>query len=283
MWFFGLIYPFNLYQARNFYETQLIMFLVICSAVSLFVMTVLSFLVWKNKASFLKDKIFFLGIIWFIVTLAPIMGGQPHRWYLYLSGISLSFIIIAVWRSLCKEKKYVFYAFLSIYLVFCSIELNKQTLIWSVQSDITQNFLAQVEKSGLHKLDAFHFSNMPFGYKSAFLFTFSALEKAIFLNFGTTPEIKILSYLNIGDDNKLTLIKKPGKLLFRLNQDIYAFFLFPPSKRTFSSPVTFGINNYEIKINQLTPSHTVGEYEISIPPQLLAPFYYFDGKKILPL
>lgn len=280
MWAFALFYPFNLYQVRNFYESRPLNFLLIGLTVSIIIAGVIFFIVQRNKKNFIKDKFLLLSFIWFIVILLPITGGNAHRWYLYIPSISLSLFILAIWRS--ADKKKTFLILLLIYMGFCFSELYKQSTIWQEQSRVSQNFLSQVKENGLDKLDCYYMVNVPFGYKSAFLFTFKSLEQAILLNFDHKPDIKILSYINLSDKPFLKVVKEKKKLTCSLKQDAYDFFLFPPVIRRFNSNVSsIKIQDTDIKIKGLTPAKTVSDYEVPIHETNDIPLYYFDGKTIM--
>ena len=281
-WAFGLIYPFDLYKARSLFENNLPVFMVISALVLVFLLMLGGYLVWPSRKRLFKEKSFWLGVAWFAITLLPIMGGNAHRWYLYIPSVSLSFLAVAALRTFHDKAKIVFAVLFAGFLICSSVELYRQSLIWARQSDITENFLDQVEKQGIEKMDALYFANVPFGYKSSFLFTFQSLEPAIFLRYGKMPKIHILSYVNLTDNLHITTVNKPDKILFNMVPDEYGYFIFPPLRRKFpTSGTVLQIWGYPVRLTDLTSSQTVSGYEIAIHKGAGAPLYYYDGRDII--
>jgi len=204
-WAFGLIYPFDLYKARGLLENDPLILIGTSALLLILLLTAVKYLIWPFQKSLLREKSFWLGIVWFVITLVPIMGGNAHRWYLYIPSVSLSFLIVAVFRIIHNKPKIIFVFLFAGFLIFSSAELYRQSLIWAQQSNITENFLRQVKQQGIDKIDKLCFANVPFGYKSSFLFTFQSLEKALFLHYGKMPKIHILSYVNLTVNSDLIL------------------------------------------------------------------------------
>ena len=211
------------------------------------------------------------------------MGGNASRWYLYIPSVSFSFLTIAILRVLHnRQKRFVFVALIAIFLICSSTELYKQSLIWAQQSNITEVFLRKIEEQGIEKMKSLNFANVPFGYKSAFLFTFQSLEQAILLKYGKMPKINILSYVNLTDSMHISSITKPGQITFSITPDKYSYFIFPPLSRIFSSPETvLQIHYFWLRLVSSTPTHTVSSYDLIFPKQIESPLFYFDGQNIL--
>ena len=282
MWFFALIYPFDLYKARAFSENNMLLFggfLLLCLFL---ILLFIVFVSGKNKIlAFIKNRYFILGVIWFIATLSPVMGGGAHRWYLYLPSVSLSLIVLSLLDTVQEKRKKTLYVVLVIYLFFSCVQTLHRTHIWSKQNLISKNFFNQIEKHGIQDLQKCYFINIPFGYKSAYLFTFQSLESALFLKYGKKPEIIEVSHLNLSDKDNLKVEKSPGKLKFQLEIDDYGYFYFNFLTRNFPEPTQFNTGDLLLEINSLSKSKLVESYVVNIPNDLKVPIYYFDAKNIV--
>jgi protein O-mannosyl-transferase len=282
MWFFALIYPFDLYKARTFSENNLLLFssfLLFCSGlILLFIVCIIG----KNKVLvFVKNRYFILGITWFIVTLSPVMGAGAHRWYLYLPSVSLSFIVLSLLDTVQEKWQKTLCVVLVIYLFLACVQTLHRTHIWSKQDLISQKFFDQIEKHGIQDLQKCYFINIPFGYKNAYLYTFQSLESALFLKYGKKPEIIEVSHLNLSDKDNLKVEKSPGKLKFQLAIDDYSFFYFNFITRNFPEPTQFNTGDLSVAINSVSKSKLVESYVVNIPDDLKVPIYYFDAKNIV--
>lgn len=278
MWAFGLAYPGDLYRIRELFEADPARFLLVGSVILVTISVCLFVSLGKKQKWFFLDKIFIFAILWFVVTLIPIMGGNAHRWYLYLPSAALSIAIGSLLDYFRKPR--AFYVLFCVYMLICALEVGNQSRIWAQQSIISQSFLKQVKEVGLDKLDAFYIANVPFGYKSAFLFTFQSLQEAIFLNLGARPTIHILSYINLPAD---PAYENTGQrnMSFRIKPDRFAFFIFPPLLRTFGdSDKTISIHNAKAIISELAPDGRAVAYQIKLPNNNM-PLYFFNGKTIL--
>ena len=282
MWFFALIYPFDLYKARTFSENNILLFsgfLLLCSCL---ILLFIVFIIGKNKVLvFIKNRYFILGVTWFIATLSPVMGGGAHRWYLYLPSVSLSLIVLSLLDVVQEKRKKTLYVVLVIYLFFSCVQTLHRTHIWSKQDLISQNFFSQIEKYGIQDLQKCYFINIPFGYKNAYLYTFQSLESALFLKYGKNPEIIEVSHLNLSDKDNLKVEKSPGKLKFQLEIDDYSYFYFNFTTRNFPEPTQFNTGDLLLTINSLSKSKLVESYVVNIPNDLKVPIYYFDAKNIV--
>jgi hypothetical protein len=243
---------------------------------------VLMTLFWKTRKEKINQRLLVCAFLWYIITLVPIAGGNAHRWYLYIPSVSISFLSLAVipdfrdrWRSL------IFSGIICIALGAFAVESARQAKIWSEQSRISLSFLQQAKEMDLHEIETFYFANVPFGYKSAFLFTFDSLADAIFLNFGHKPDLRALSYVNMRDGLSLSSTINSGQIAFSLAPDHYGFFIFRPAERHFvRGDKKIQSHGLEISIGPINSARKVTRYEISIPEGLDDPVFYFDGKKI---
>ena len=279
MWFFGLFYPFDLYYMRNWYESDTLHFLSIVLLIFIVSLAIIHVAMRNEWRTFLNDKILHMSGIWFLVTLLPIIGGNAHRWYLYIPSVGFSLFMVAVLRSM--RRKVIFTIILSAFLISYPIELLHQAAIWKKQDEIAKELLDQLQSiSG--ESATYYFANMPFGYKSSFLFTFDSAIDAISFHSGFRPDIRILSYVNLSDELDIErLYVGGGGVRFRIEPDAYGYFLFPPVRRRFESEDTIlKIHETEVEIDALSPAGTASRYEIRWHGRRLHPLYYFDGERI---
>ena len=294
MWLFALFYPFDLYSMRGLFESHTLNFLFVAFLIFLTLLAVIHFSMWpsgrvprtfplesirKQWLPLLRNRTLHLSIVWFLVTLLPIIGGNAHRWYLYIPSVSVSFLLVALWQSARRKK--IFHVFLLIFLISYPAELLKQSGIWKRQSEISSKFLGQIRDLNLDESKTYYFANMPFGYKSSFLFTFHSIVDATSFYFGFRPDIRVLSYVNLSDRLIIEKQVEGTRLKFGIQSDAYGHFSFPPAKRRFRlEDRVMNIQGVHLNINTLSPAGTVDQYEIHWPEQSLHFLYYFDGDRI---
>ena len=213
-----------------------------------------------------------------MVTLLPIMGGNAHRWYLYIPSIGFSLFLVAVLRSV--HSKAVIFVVLASCLFSFPAELLHQSVIWKRQDEIAGKLLDQLQSIS-DESETYYFANMPFGYKSSFLFTFDSAIHAVYFHSGFRPDIRILSYVNMNDELEIDMMSERDNLRFQIEPDAYGFFLFPPVRRRFETKDTvLKVHDAEVEIEALSPAGTASRYEIHWPSGRLHPLYYFDGERI---
>ena len=278
-WLFALVYPWDLYRTRSLFENDPLIFLFIVFSILAVFLIAFFFTIRKRWRVFLTDRTILLGVVWFVVTLLPIVGGNAHRWYLYVPSVGLSLALAAIWRLMPGSR--TFHVFLAVVSVSYSFEIMKQAGIWKTQGEISRTFLNQIRNVDSDGSGTYYFANMPFGYKSSFLFTFDSIIPAVSFHFGFTPDVRILSYVNLSDESNITRYSTGNGLGFRIEPDAYGAFLFPPVRRRFDSEGTvLEIDGVAVVIGDLSPAGTVTGYEISWPPDRLHPLYYHDGRRI---
>ncbi len=277
-WIAGLSYPFNLYQLRNLLETRPGLVAAAALLYGLAVLAILAFIVGRNVRQLVGNKLLWLGLFWFMLTLMPVLGGLAHRWYLYLPSASIALFVYAFWQV--TEKRRLLTLTLFIAGVLGGMEVLRQSNTWHRQSSISEAFLMEVEKKELHKQQSFYFANVPFGYQSTYLFTFHSLEDAMYLRWGTRPKISILSYLNLDNGTVVKSNLKNNTLSVEMAPDRYEFFIFPIAQRRFTRPgETLKVGKATVSLDTLVSSGAVSHYSIETPPNK-TPFYYFDGTEI---
>ena len=281
-WAFGLLFPFELYRLKDLMTSNLLGFVIISSVLAFSLSTTFIYLFWKERKEGLNQRLLLFSFFWFLITLIPISGGNPHRWYLYIPSLSISFFAISALHNFDDRKRsIIFSSFICITLCAYSFEAARQTEVWSEQSRISQSFLQQIKENDLHKVNTFYFANVPFGYKSAFLFTFNSLQDAIYFHYGHKPKLHILSFVNLKDSLNLITNISSGRISFSLKPDHYGFFIFPPLKREFvSGDKRIQLHGFEIYIGPINYARKVTHYDILIPETLSFPVFYFDGDKI---
>ena len=278
-WSFGLAYPFDLYRMRHLLESDPQRFLAVASVGCALAVAVTHLALWRRWRSFYGDRLFWLGAAWIPITLLPILGGNPHRWYLYLPSAGFCMVLAATWNSL--RARPLCSVALIIGLLFYASELAKQSRIWARQSELSEEFLQQVHDLGMRSSETHWFANVPFGYKSAFLFTIDSLAEAIELRFGLQPDIRILSYVNLSDELRIESARIGSDWRFRLEPDAYGFVLFPSFRRRFAASTTpQEIQGAEVEIKALSQANTVAEYWVRLPSPPFGRFHYFDGQQL---
>lgn len=281
-WAVGLAYPFDYYQARWAVETGRFVALAIPLGIVGLMAAGLVYILRPFQQVLIKNRLVILSLLWFLVTLIPISGGNAHRWYLYLPSAGLCLFAVAVGRlEFQAARRRMFTALIIVAVVCYGLQVYKQSDIWARQSRISEDFFAQAALLGLDDLDAFYFINMPFGYKSAFLFTFNSFEDAMALRCGKRPKVRILSHLNLDSDTRVAVSRDGQRLAFSLAPSASGYFIFSQLQRTFRSPdVEISFDACRIGITKLSAGGTVAVYYVDVPPKPALPVYYFDGRVI---
>lgn len=278
-WLFAMLYPFDLYIAQELMLTHSNLFFSLCSVIgAVFVIGI--YLLWREHFfNLLKSPLLWLGIFWFFITLAPMSGGNPHRWYLYLPSAGFSIALAAMWESLSPSKKRkIFSGSLLALCVIYGWETSRQSNIWHIQHQKNELFLRQFTDLNLHHEKEIYFANIPFGYKSAFMFTHGALGEAVLHRFGSAPIIYPLSYLNITNNTHVAVEKHQDKITFTLKPNAFEFVLWNASLRRFNNPEVTDIYGMERSLEEVSENQKIARY--SIRPSQGQKIYYFDGQKI---
>ena len=277
-WMFGLLYPFDLYLAQDWALAHKLFFglLAALSVASI------CLLVWKKNRTFISPGNFWLwfAAAWIFVTLLPISGGNPHRWYLYIPSFGLSLIAAGIIDACSKQHKKKVIVGISILLGIYAIETTRLSLIWHKQSEISEAILKQIGEKQLYKKDKIYVANIPFGYKSAYLFTFNSLEQAIEYRFGKAPVIEEINYVNLDDTGDLKYTVKGNTIHFGLTPTHYKFVLLSALERRFEKPETRMVGPVTITIDRLANNKKISDYTLVIPEDIRQSFYYFDQLEI---
>jgi protein O-mannosyl-transferase len=279
-WFFALVYLFDLYIAQDFFISSPGLFITLAAGSSVLALIGIVF-IWKGKLlQLVRAPLLLLGVVWFSITLLPMSGGNPHRWYLYVPSAGLSFLFAAAYPLASQGRKSLLAVLVGLWLLISGLETLRESLIWRTQSKIERAFMQQIEDLGIHQLDAVSFANVPFGYRSAFLFSHSSLEEAIGLKYGQAPKIKVLSYLNLDDTTQVIATKSERKLTFTLAPNAVSFFMLSASERRFDKLETRNLGDFNLAITKLTPANQIREYSLNIDDSNSTPSYFYDGTQI---
>jgi len=275
-WIFALSYPFDLYAAQDLMIENPVIFF---SAIAIGGLILIGGLIIGYRRSAEPNKLFWLwvSIIWIFVTLLPISGGNPHRWYLYIPSFGVAILIAAF---VGKNAGRMSLTIVLLLLVLYSTEDIRLSSIWNRQSELNLDFLKQIEEHKIYQKEHIYFANIPFGFKGAYLFTHSSLQEAIQYHFGRSPKIVSLSYLNLGDQTQVTSLASENSVQFKMMPNHYEFFLLSASDRRFEAPETRHKEDVTIQINALEKNKKISDYSITIKEAAKEDFYYFDGKKI---
>ena len=278
IWSFGLAYPFDLYALRHLFESAPRRLLALAGAAGALGLLAVLLATRRRWRRLCRDEALWLGAAWFPITLLPILGGNPHRWYLYLPSAGFCMVLGAIWRWL--PKRGICAIALLAGLLLYGRELAHQAQIWSRQSELSEAFLHQVGNVAWGDSETHYFANVPFGYKSAFLFSFDSLIDAMELRFGFRPDIRILSYVNLTDELRIESAWVGNGWQFRLEPSGYGFFLFPPAQRRFAAPTALQMQGAEIEIQALSSAGTAAAYRIRLPDPAPGPLHCFDGLQL---
>jgi protein O-mannosyl-transferase len=279
-WLFALIYPFDLYLAQDLMLENPIRFfslVAICLSIALG-----GLLIFLRQRLFTMYRLFWIwaALIWILVTLLPICGGNPHRWYLYIPSFGLSILMAAAVEASKLNGQKIVLILSGILLAIYSLEDFRLSKVWSKQSELSAIFLKQIEENKLYQKEHIYFANIPFGFKSAYLFTLSSLQEAIQYHFGKSPKIVAVSYVNFDEDIEISSSTDNSAIRFKMTPNHYNFFLLSANERRFNQPETRSKENASITIEGLAKNKKISEYSVSLPKAEQADLYYFDGKKI---
>lgn len=277
-WAFALIYPFDLYVAREWQMLHTHLFIALALSGSLFFTIIIAY-IWRSTASgLLRSPLLWLGFIWILVTLIPMAGGNSHRWYLYLPSAGLSLMLAAAWPVTSGQKRTLLNLLLALTLLVYAGETARQALIWDKQSHINERLLAEMENHELRQHPAIAVANMPLGYKSAFLFTHSSFEEALRVRYGTSPKIEVLNYLNLDDQNPVELTTIGESVRFAITPNAYRYFRLRTMQIFIHTPTQFSQGNFTLKIDKLDNAGRISAYTLQIPASIQVPVFYFDGE-----
>jgi hypothetical protein len=277
-WAFALLYPFDLYVAREWQLLRTQWFIGLALLGCLFAVTAAVYL-WRTTAKqLLRSPLLWLGIVWILVTLIPMMGGNSHRWYLYLPSAGLSLLVAAVWPLTSHHKRKVLNILLALTLVVYAGETFRQSLIWEQQSHINERLLSEAATQELRQHEAIAIANMPFGYQSAFLFTHSAFEEALRVRYGSSPRIEVLSYMNLDKQNPIGVSQTAKTVSFSIEPNAHRYFRLRNLQIFFAQPEQFPQGDFNVVIDQLDAAGRIKKYSLQLPEPLAMPVYYFDGE-----
>ncbi len=278
-WGFALLYPFDLYVAREWQLLYPNKFIALTLLVSLLIIAVTSY-IWRSTAAYLlRSPLLWLGIIWILVTLIPMVGGNAHRWYLYLPSAGLSLIVAAAWPATTDRKRALLNLLLAVTLVIYAGETLRQALIWSEQSQINERLLSETETHELRQHEAIAIANMPFGYQSAFLFTHSAYEEALRVRYGSSPRIEVLNYMNLDEQNLIDVNNAADGISFSIIPNAHRYFRLRNLQIFFDKTDIYPQGDFNLRIDQLDGAGRISRFTLQLSEQAQTPLYYFDGTR----
>lgn len=282
-WAFALLYPFDLYVAREWQLLHTQLFIALTAIVCASILALAAY-IWRPTACRLvRSPLLWLGVIWILVTLVPMTGGNSHRWYLYLPSAGLSLIFAALWPATSGTRRTLLNLLLVTILIIYSGETLRQSFIWHKQSQINERLLSAAETQELRQYEVVAIANMPFGYRSAFLFTHSAFEEALRVRYGRSPRIEVLSYMNLDEQNPLALSRAGNEISFGITPNAYRYFRLRNQQVFFAKPDVFPQGDITLRIDQLDTAGRITAYSLLLPEQYQTPVYYFDGERFIRL
>jgi len=277
-WVFALLYPFDLYVAREWQILHSHWFSALVLLACLLFVAVTVYIWRPSAARLLRSPLLWLGIFWVFVTLVPMSGGNSHRWYLYLPGAGMSLILAAAWPITHAHRRKLLNVLLGLMLVIYSGETLRQALIWHTQSHINERLLSDAETNELRKHDAIAIANMPLGYKSAFLFTHSSFEEALRVRYGSSPKIDVLNYINLDEQNPIGIESTADGIRFSITPNAFRYFRLRNMQIFFDKTDPYTQGNFTLRIDQLDNAGRISAYTLQASTPTQVPVYYFDGE-----
>ncbi len=275
-WMFGLLYPFDLYVAHEWFYQQRVAFV----GSAIVSVLVISGLVWcvlgERRKTFVRDPLLWFGLGWILITLIPMAGGNAHRWYLYVPSAGISFIIAMLWKHVCPARRTSLAVACVLVLCVYTVEMFRQSNIWHKQSELTESFLREFEQQGLHKKERVTFANVPFGYQGAFLFSHNSLQEALQLRHGYFPRIQVLSFLNLDDQTRVDVSETGAAIRFSIVPTAFQYFMLTASERRFTHTEARELYGYSVATTKLNATGRILNYEV-VAKSGSEPVYYFDG------
>lgn len=281
-WLFALVYPLDLYQARFTLETSPRLFLMLAGPVTLLLVGLLVLLFWPARRALWREPMIWLGAVWLLLVLLPMAGGNAHRWYLYLPSVGLSFMLAGVMRAgYGRVRRQLALVALGLVLVFYAAETLRQSLIWDQQHRVSEAFFSAVERSGLLDEEEAALANVPFGYRSAFLFSFRSLEDALHQRYGEIPRLYFTHYTNL--EGTWTVDVQAGEqgLTFTQTPSAFGFFLLPPAQRRVPPMADHKAGDWHIVVLETTPAGHIRQLQVQSRTDSPTPLYYFDGSDLI--
>lgn len=144
-----------------------------------------------------NGKVFIFGFVIFVLTLLPFLGlGNITYRYAYLPSVGFVLMLAAVMNYLITKYKnpvltLLIFSLSAVYIFHQYSELVKINKDWQVASNITRNFVNDLDryytpKELLPQNAVFYFANVPIMYRTAWVFPVG-LEDALFLPFQSNP------------------------------------------------------------------------------------------------
>lgn len=284
-WIFALAYPFDLYVAREWQMLYTDKFIALTLFACALLVAVILYIGRSIATHLLHSPLLWLGVIWVLITLLPMSGGNSHRWYLYLPSAGLSLIMAAFWSLTYAHGRKMLNIFLALTLFIYTAETFRQADIWHKQSQINEHLLSEQKTQELRKHAAIAVVNMPFGYKSAFLFTHSAFEEALRVRYGSSPRIEVINYLNLDDQNPIHIENSAEGVRFSITPNAYRYVRLRNLQIFFAQADVYTQGDFKLRIDQLDNAGRIRSYTLQAPINTQIPVYYFDGMdfKRLPL
>lgn len=281
-WLFALVYPLDLYHARFTLETSPRLFLMLAGSLSLLLAGLLALLFWPARRALVREPLIWLGAVWLLLVLLPIAGGNAHRWYLYLPSAGLSFMLAGVMRAGCGQvRRRLALALLGLVLVFYAAETLRQSLVWHQQHRASEAFFGAVERSGLLDEEEAALANVPFGYQSAFLFSFRSLEDALRQRYGEIPRLYFTHYINLDRTWEVDIQADEQGLTFTQTPSAFGFFLLPPAQRRVPPMASHTAGDWHVAVLDTTPAGHIRQLRVQPETNSPVPLYYFDGSDLI--
>lgn len=278
-WGFALVYPFDLYVAREWLLLHNGLFIA-CALIIAAALILGAIYIWRGALkNLLGSPLLWLGLAWLLITLVPMSGGSSHRWYLYLPSVGFSWVIAIAWANAPQNRKAILNVALTLLLLIYSVESLRQSLDWDRQSDINEFLLSERQTQALLEHETIAIANMPFGYKGTFLFTHSSFEEALRVRYGKSPRIQVLNYVNLDKENTIDSERSPAEAIFTIAPTAYRYFRSRDSRVFFPEKEADIYGEFKIHTEELDEIGRVVSLRLELPEHPRVPIYYFDGNE----
>lgn len=281
-WTFALVYPLDLYIAREWQLLHTGKFIAAAAITGMLLATLVVYL-WRPAVKLaIRSPLLWFGLFWWGITLIPMTGGSSHRWYLYLPSAALCFVVVALWPLTYGVRRKVFAWFFALLLVVYAVETFRQSVAWQKQSLLNEQLILDEETAGMLRHDVIAIANMPFGYQGTFLFTHSAYEEALRVRYGKSPRIVVLNYLNLDDENPVSLSRSDDGISFTITPNAYRYFRLRTLQTHLDKPGIYPQGYFNLRVDQLDKTGRIETFTL-LTSAVDIPVYYFDGKQFKPL